>query len=384
MAAGAAAAAPRARERVAVIDLGPSDPGVRRDLAAAVAAGGLAPVSGDGVEDALGGVSVAPDAAQLAAAMDAAQRAFGALDCPAAVAASKAAIGLAAARQAAGLPIPELPRAWAYVLLCADRAGDADQAMHAAARLRGLGASDQRSGDVPRELWAKYPAVDTVIDREMFPVEIRAPIDGAEIWIDFARAGTSPLRTALPAGEHVIAAASGTWRGWAAGTAVRAQPTISVPMAQQPEPHARLAARVASWRGALPAPAELAGVLADVEARVAIVRRGDRIEAWGHAGRAEAPQRLGGDDGTGTLAEAGRVVALIADRVQTWGDRAPDPDRPLLVEDPRQRRRGPAVADPPTRWWVYASILGALAAGAAIVYAQDQATTIQRVELSYP
>ena len=41
-----AMAAPR--ERVAVIDLGPDDPAIRQRLAAAIVAGGLEPVRGDG------------------------------------------------------------------------------------------------------------------------------------------------------------------------------------------------------------------------------------------------------------------------------------------------------------------------------------------------
>lgn len=379
---GSVAVAAPARERVAVIDLGPADAAVRQQLAAAVVAGGLAPVSGDGIDAALAGETTDPDAVQLAAVLAEAQRAFGALDCPAAITASTTAIGISAARQAAGLAVPELPRAWTYVLLCADRAGDTDRAMHAATRLRALGPAS--AGDVPRDVWAKYPEVDTMLDREMIPIEITAEVAGAEIWIDFERAGTSPLKTVLPAGTHVIAAAAGTRRGWASGTPVRAQPAVKIPMPEQRGRYMALAGRIAGWRGALPAPAELAAVLGEVDARVAIVRRGPRLEAWGRAGRSEAPYRLGGEDGIGDLTEAPRLVALIADRVQTWTDRAPDPDRPLLVEDPRDRRRGPARADEPTRWWVYAAIAGAVAASVGVVYVLDASPNTQRVELTYP
>ena len=375
-----ASAAPR--ERVAVIDLGPSDPSLRRQLAATLLAGGLEPVSGEGLEDALGGQTDGRDAAELAGSLAEAQRAFGALDCPATIAASQTAIGIAAARQAGGLAVPELPRAWTYVLLCADRLGDVDAAMHAASRLRALGA--EATGELPRDLWTRYPEVDAMLDRELFPVVITAEVAGAEIWIDFARAGTSPLTTVLAAGPHVIAAAAGSRRGWAAGTAVRTQATVTIPMSDQRGQHGQLARRIAGWRGKLPAPTELAGVLAEVEVRVALVRHGDTLEAWGQVGRSEPPYRLGGENGIGTLAEAPRLVALIADRVKGWTERAPDPDRELLVEDPRLRRDGRARADEPTRWWVYASILGAVAAGAAIIYAHDAATNTQRVELRYP
>lgn len=374
-----AIAAPR--ERVAVIDLGPADPGVRQKLAAAIVAGGLEAVIGDGIEDALGGSSTDRDALQLAVALTEAQRAFGALDCKAAIAASRTAIGIAAARQAAGLGVPELARGWTYLLLCADRDGDIDAAMTATARLRALG---ERPAEVPRDVWAKYPEVDTMLDHDMFPLEIKAEVDGAAIWIDFARAGTSPLKITLPAGEHVIAAASGTRRGWAAGTAVRTQATIAVPMPEQRGPNAQLAARIAGWGGKLPAPAELGEVLAEVKARVAIVRIGDRIEAWGRIGRSEAPYAIGGEDGVGTLADAPRLVAVITDRVQGWNDRAPDPDRPLLVEDPATRGKRKERVDEPTRWWVYAAILGAIGGGVTLMLLHDTASNTQRVELHYP
>jgi len=58
-----------------------------------------------------------------------------------------------------------------------------------------------------------------------------------------------------------------------------------------------VAARVASWHGAMPSAQELAWVLGKVHARVALIRHGGMVEAWGQAGRAEPPHRLGGDDG---------------------------------------------------------------------------------------
>jgi hypothetical protein len=373
-----ATAAPR--ERVAVIDLGPADAAIRQQLAATIVAGGLVPVIGDGVEDALAGQSTEADELQLAVAIGDAQRAFGALDCPATITASKTAIGIAAARQAAGRAVPELARAWTYRLLCADRTGDTDAAMTATARLRELG---PRPAEVPNDVWTRYPEVDAVLDHDMVPLEIKAEVDGAAIWIDFRQVGTSPLRTHVRAGEHVIAASAGSRRGWAAGTAVRTQTTITVPMPEQKGAYAALAQRIAGWRGKLPAPSELAEVLVTVNARVAIVRQGDQLEVWGRVGRSEPPHVLGGEDGTGSLAEAPRLVALIADRVQAWTDRAPDPDQPLLLEDPKLRG-GKDRVDEPTRWWVYATLAGAILGGATVLYLHDTASNTQHVELHYP
>lgn len=380
----AAEAAPRpskTRERVAVIDLGPADGGtIRARLAAAVIAAGLEAVVGDGMEDALAGEAADKDAVRLAAAMAEAQRAFGALDCAAATTAAKIGVGIASARQAAGLAVPELARAWTYVLLCADRTQQPDEAMHAAAALRRLGGS----ADVPPDVTAKYPEVDTLLDHDLFPLEITTTPAGAEIWIDFRPAGVSPLKTFVSSSEHVIAAARGTQRGWAAGKGVKTQTTLAIPMTDQASPTTAIAARVAAWKGAMPAPAELGAVLDLVRARIALVRHGETLEVWGRIGARGAPQRLGGEDGTGPLADQERLLLLVNDRVQSWTDRAPDPDQPLLVEDPKDRRRTPGKAEEPAKWWVYGALLGAAAVALGVMYAYDTADDTQRVELHYP
>ncbi len=378
---GVANAAPKTRERVAVIDLGPADGGaIRRRLAGVVVAAGFEAVNGEGLEDALAGEAADKDALQLAAALAEAQRAYGALDCAAATASAKLGVGIAAARQASGLAVPELARAWTYVLLCADRAQSTDDAMHAAAALRRVGGS----AAVPADVWAKYPDVDTLLDHDQFPLEITTATAGAEVWVDFRRVGVSPVKTFVSAGEHVIAAARGTERGWAAGTGVKTQTALAIPMADQATAAAAIARRVAGWKGALPAPAELGAVLVKVRARAALIRRGDTLEAWGHIGAGEVPRRLGGEDGSGPLTDADRLVALITDRVHTWNDRAPDPDQPLLVEDPKDRLRKGAKAEEPTRWWVYGALIGAAALGLGVMYAYDSADSTQHVELHYP
>src|SRR5712664_3406446 len=101
---GVALAAPmHGKDRVAVVDLGPADDGAaRRQLATAIVAGGLEPVIGDGVEDALAGIAVDRDGVQLAAALAVAGRAFGELDCKRATRAALDAVAIAAAREAAG------------------------------------------------------------------------------------------------------------------------------------------------------------------------------------------------------------------------------------------------------------------------------------------
>jgi hypothetical protein len=372
-----------AHERVAIIDLGPADDGkARAKIGAAVVAAGMAPVIDDGIDDALAGIARDTDELTLAAQMASAKQAFGELDCKAATAAAREAIGEMAARQAAGLPVPELARAWAYVLLCADRGGETGAALIAAARIRTLGGAPE----VPASVLAKYPDIDAVSDRDIFEVEITADVPGAALWVDFQPAGTAPAKLQLTAGEHVIAAASGTRRGFISGTAVRKQKQVAIVMPDRASAHAALAAKITGWHGQMPPAAELAPVLAEVHARVGLVRHGDVIEIWGHAGLAEPLRRLGGDDGVRSLAETNRAVALAADRVQTWNDRAPDPDQPLLTETPGERaqRRNGGVVDEPTKWWVYAAIGGAIVAGAVVIYAKNSASDTQRVEIHYP
>jgi len=377
-----AAAGPALDDRIAVIDLGPGD--VRPQLNAALVDKSLDVLSGDGVEDALAGINIDRDALTLAAAMVDAQTKFGGLACKDTTTAAQSAIAIAAARQAAGIAVPELTRAWTYVLLCADRTGDATGAVVAATQLRALGGSP----DVDASVLARYPEVDALSNREAIELEINAEVAGAEVWVDFQRVGKAPVKLVLNAGTHVIAAASGTRRGVLTGTVVRKQPVVTVPMPDQAGVWGPLATRVASWGGKLPPATELESVMNQVGARVALVRHGGTVEAWGHAGKGEKLRRLGdGDDGARPLAEANELAALVADRIGTWNSRAPDPDQPLLVETPEERQRYNAHGekeDEPTPWWVYATIGAGLAIGATIIYLNESGDSTQRVELKYP
>jgi len=361
-----------------VIDVGPPDDQAHRAVLQAAIDAGLDPLIADGIDDALAGVAADKDGLALAAAMQDAEHTFGRLDCKGAVAAAKTAIGLAAERQAAGLPVPELTHAWAYVLLCSDKNGDTNAATLAASRLRTLGGST----DIDATLMARYPDVDALSNRQIVEVDVAPEVASATIYVDFAPASGTHL--VLTAGEHVIAAAAGTRRGYVAGPAVPSQKSVAIPMPDQAGPYGALAARVASWKGKLPSEAELTEVLKQVHARVALIRHDDVVEAWGHAGLATPVRRLGGDDGTRPIGDVDRLAQLIADRVTAWNEHAPDPDQPLLVEDVRLRAAKRTKAEEGTQWWVYATIGGALLAGAIVIYAHDQATDTQRVELHYP
>jgi hypothetical protein len=386
VAASVASAASQFDDRVAIIDVGPADESVRRQLAKAIVAAGLEPLAGDGVDDALAGIDRERDAPLLAAALADAQQAFGALACAETVTAARTAIEIGAARQASGLAVPELARAWTYVLLCADRTGDTTAAMSAARHLRTLGGSADSDHRRDPSVLARYPEVDTLSNREAIELSIDAEVAGADIYVDFRRVGAAPVKIVVTAGSHVIAAGSGAQRGVLTGTVVKSQPHVTVPMHDQRGRYRKLAERVRGWRGALPPARELEAVLKEVGARVAIVRHGSTIEAWGHANRGEPVRRLGDDDGIRTLDQAPALAALIADRLEAWTERAPDPDQPLLVETregiPLLRESQPA--EERTKWWVYATVAGSVLAGALIIYAYERSDPTQRIELRYP
>jgi PEGA domain len=376
-----AQAAPSARgERIAVVDLGPDD-GAAQTVRAQIVAAGFEAVIGAGIEDALAGKNVDKDTVELAVAITEAQRAFGALDCKATIAASDKAIAIGAMRQAAGLAVPELSRALTYVLLCKDKLGDVDGAMTAAARLRSAGGSN----DVPAPLWKKYPDVDAILE-DTVTLEIETDVKGAMVYVDLQPRGKAPLKLQLRAGEHLIAVAAGTRRGWGAGHTDPKQAKVTIPTTDYAGTGSTIAVRVAGWKGAKPAPSEVAWVLNETRARLVLIRSGETLEAWGRVGRSETPHLLGGEDGvakTTDKQDVTRLLALVTDRVQGWNERAPDPDQPLLLEKPGEGRFA-KKEDEPAKWWVYAALAGAVAGVAAILYVNEGGEDRQRVELRFP
>jgi hypothetical protein len=365
-----------------VIDLGPDDSGAARaQLALAVGAAGFELVTGDGVDAALAGQNVDADRSLLAAALVTAETAYAALDCKETLAAAVTGIGPGAARHAAGLPVPELEQLMGLELVCADQLADRDRAHRTASRLRALGATPTV---VPAALWTKYPDVDTIVDRDLVAVTIGADVPGAEVFVDFRRLGTVPASTTLATGEHVVAVAKDNRRGFALGTAVKSQPQIVVPTQEAAGTWSAVSQRVVLWSGTRPSPAELGWVLSQVNARVALVRSGSIVQVWGRAGLAEAPRQLGNEDGEGKLDEADRLLELARERVTAWNDRAPDPDRELLVESKLTGGEIEKEVEEPARWWVYAVVIGAAALGAGLIYYESAGPDVQRIEVHAP
>src|SRR6185437_15535207 len=273
------------RESIAVIDLGPDpqNPAARQQLGEALVGAGLSPALGDGLGDALAGIDAPADQPLLDKALAGAQQAFGALDCKTATRSADGALSILAARQAAGIATPELAKAWTYILLCADRTKDVATATRAAIQLRALGGSP----DVAPDLLAKYPDVDLTLGVTPVDVDVDTEVPSSQVFVDFQPAGTAPLHLSLAPGEHVIAAANGTRRGSLVGTPVKSQPKLMIAMPDQAGRWSSVAARIAGWHGEVPSVDELTAVLIATHMRAAIVRRGDAIEVFGHAGLGE-------------------------------------------------------------------------------------------------
>jgi hypothetical protein len=374
-------------ERVAIVDLGPNaaDPVTRDKLAEAARSAGLEPATGDGIDAALAGQTQDLDASELASAVDRATKAFGALDCKAAAPAAADGIHLEAARQASDIAPKNLGRLYAFELLCADRANDVDAAMLAAKRMRIVGAPADMG-----PLLAKYPEIDSSSDRDVIEVSIAADVPDATVWVDHVKVGkmqgSSPLVVQLATGAHLIAVAAGTRRGWGEGTAVKAQPSVTIPTKDEAVQWTKLSYRIAGWHGEVPPAYELARAMTEARARVLIIRHGDVLEAWGRIGVKEDPHHLAADEGVIGLADTSHMMQLVVERVTAWNAHAPDPDQPLLVESPAERaaRGAGSEREASTRWWVYAAVIGAIAAGTLVVYLHDEESDTQRIEVHFP
>ncbi len=328
------------------------------------------------VAAALTGVSVDSDDDAARAALDEARTAFGALDCGRARPAAEEAMLVLAGRAAAGYDErARLTSAWSYLLLCADRDGDAPVARAAADRLRALGAASA----VPADLAAKYPDIDAATDRDIVEITVAAAAD-ATVSIDHHAA---PVRF-VSAGKHVVAVAQPDGKRGAVMVTAHNQPLkdVEVPLVDRLGIWRDVAARVTTWQSPdvePPTPGELRELMERVGVRFAVVYDKDGVSLW----------TLGPDQATALRAddvERDARAVLLGDAIQlriaSLKERAPDPDVPLMTEDDYEARV--VRRDEPTRWWVYAVIGGALAASAATIYAFETGEDRQRIELTFP
>ncbi len=372
------AASASADEPVAIIDARATT--AERDASRARFAAELASVNGIAVVDderaaALTGDAADTDDALAASALAEARDGFGALDCGRARPAAEDAVRLLAGRAAGGLDeAVRLRAAWTYVLLCSDRDGDGPMARAAADRLRALGGSPAVPGDV----WAKYPEIDAATDRDIVELTVTAPV-GATVTVDHVVIGTAPVSTFVHAGKHVVAVAAGSTRGAALITAHGKPLSLEVTAADRASKWRRVAGQVAAWQGASPPTVvEVTELMQQLGVRFAVVL-GERNTAalWVRAPGETAARLVVDGDMKAPLPIGAGVMA----RVEAWSGGGLDPDKPLAATDEMVREVSRPRED--TKWWVYAVIGGALAAGAVTIYAIEAGEDRQIIDLTF-
>lgn len=368
-----------------VIDLRPGDGLVasRAELYAALhGIEGIAPRDELGLPGALAGEGSDTDAPALHAALDAARAAYGDLDCKTAAAQADVAIDLLAARQAGGLDDGNALRsAWAYALLCADHDGDLRRAQLAAHELRALGVTEADEAGLSAATWARYPEIDASTDRDIVALTIDTTA-GAAVWIDHALVGAAPVTAYVAAGEHVVAAADGPRRAAIRITAAGKPVSATVTLVDRTGKFSAIATVVKGWRdGVLTPNSEALGTIMDtLQVRFALILAGtSTVQVWARGPRDDLPRKV--DDAP--VDDVMGIGALITDRVAAWDGHAPDPDLPLLVETPEERAAHGKGRGTPTRWWVYAAIVGAVVVGSTVLYLQDSADDTQTIVLRF-
>jgi hypothetical protein len=351
-----------------------------RETSRATFAAGLAEVNGVAVVADERAAALVGDAADVddtlaAAALAEARDAFGALDCGRARPAAEDAVRLLAGRAASGVDeAVRLRASWTYVLLCADKDGDGPMARASADRLRALGGNPA----VPADVWAKYPEIDAATDRDIVEVTVTAPV-GAAVAVDGVSVGIAPAKTFVSAGKHVVAVAAGTTRG-AAFITVHGKPlSFEVTAADRASKWRGVAGQVAAWQGAAPpSTVEVTELMEKVNVRFAVIL-GERNTAalWVRA-PGEPTAKLVID---GAVRDPLEIGAGVMARVEAWGGGALDPDKPIAATDDMVREVTRPRDD--AKWWVYAVIGGALAAGAVTIYAIEAGDDRQIIDLTF-
>ncbi len=363
----------------------------RTGLASALAAEGIAIVTLD---------LAPPPRAAAAIALDDAAAKFGALDCAGASAAAGRAIGELARQQVAagGTTAPmvdELRRAWTYRYLCGERVAAHPTMQRAGAALRALGVTDGTTVGIAAASWATTPALDASTDRDIVALQLDATLaDGegamalpadAVVWIDHA-----PLTPGAgggwfaPAGEHVVAVRATLGGVVMTGAIVDAviDPTHravtlrlapAMPVATEPPGlgAARAALAVARADGSSSderRAAVLAAMTATGAPQAVLLRSATSAEIWRRAA-----------DGVGLAKQA--TVPIAASRIVAALAATPTEPAPLLDD-----KSAPALGrkNSTTRWWVYASLAGAIAISTTVLLVAGGGGDVQRIEVRGP
>jgi hypothetical protein len=337
----------------------------------------------------------------LRAAMAQAQAAYANVQCTdVSVAASTAALLASAAfahKQRSGEHVVVATR---YLLLCADQTGAVDDAMMFAERLRRVRWWTSTTATLdPSEttLLARYPSIDAATDHEVRAITVKGHDSNGSLWIDYQRVNpTQPMYVAD--GRHVVISVV-TDRAIALDVVVdRRNSEIVIPTsASQPVLLASgfdhdVANDLDRWRNGAATIAQrqrvVAAVAASLHAHRILVFDGASSTLWTaldpQLGQPSDPltfTQVGGPR-VRTISELSQLAAGGATGVGASGfkNRAPDPNIPLLLDNDDS---GNDVRRDKTAWWIYASVIGTLAAGAVIIYAHDAGKDTQRISVRW-
>lgn len=339
--------------------------------------------------------------------VDEAAAAFGQLDCVAAErAAQRAILTLAGVRASQKANATDLQRAHVYQLLCAHNRNDSDRAMRARALLERLGVTRKPTG-ISDLVWNLYPPLDATSNTPIHEVEVRTDPTGASVWVDYASVGKAPDKVLLPVGEHIVAAALGGRHRAIQVTVDRDAQVVEVglPVARSESRHLPLSQLVADWQRGQSEPTgeQIGALLGQVGVRFALVLVPPPDQ--GKATSGPTKNSTGRGVGTGDnyliavwslspnettarplvvekparLASIGQAVRI---RAYGWRPTGPERDVELLRETPNGPTGRRDTSKRP-RWWVYASIAGAVALGATLFLANDLADNRQRIEVTW-
>lgn len=359
--------------------------------------GGLTVVDG---ERATAGLGIGPRQAAARTALTKGRLARDSADCATAVGHARTAIlALAAAEASGDSHDDELADAYGINLHCAASA-TAPMAQSALANLETLAARGARRASAI--LAARdHLVIDATANRPLVTLTIESQPAPADVWIDHKRIGRAPLSVHLPDGEHLIAVAvvdaDGQRSPESHSTAlykVIEAPTAALAVALTPQPKTPLelaATTVASWQHQEDGidVAAMTTLLAALATRFAVVivdsgsslaagTDGVLLRVWGKASQNDKAQPLG-EFRSSELLELG---SFIQNRAALWDGRGPNPDLPVTVNVTENGMN--QQTKEPQKWWVYASIIGAVLVGAAAVYASDAVDDRQKIELTWP
>lgn len=331
---------------------------------------------------ALAGTPLVPEIADARAATRRAAQAFDKQNCTAVVSAAKSAALLLARAGSVIAPPANLADVYTLLLHCADRIGQSDAAQHAAQVLRGLGVSDadiSKQDKISADVWGRYSPPTTPAQTTL---RVTSSPPGAVVWLDHRSVGKTPIELAVHSGVHVVAASSsGHKRDAKWLTASGLEHTLALALTATPSRWQQLGTRVAAWvqRTDSPTAASLERVMTKADVRFAFVMAGKQVEVWAVNRLRQPARRLGADDPRAALA----LASLVLSQLRRWDRTGPDPNVRLItsgddpVNDKNKTSKGP-------RWWVYASLVGAVAIGAGIIIARDLAKDRQQIEIMWP